>query len=72
MKITYNKNLCGCGIMANIQDRLLECISNSERITELYKKLTQLKVQLQISLSLLLMHKQQEILIILYEILKVV
>jgi hypothetical protein len=42
-----NTNLCGYGIWDNIQHRLLECVNN-EKITELYNKLTRLKVQLAI------------------------
>jgi hypothetical protein len=53
--------MCECGIGDDIQHWLLECINNSERITELYKKLAQLKVQLQILLLSLVMQKQQEI-----------
>jgi hypothetical protein len=58
-----NTNLCECGITDNIQHRLMECINNREGITELYKRLTQLKVQLPISLSTVLRQKQQEIVI---------
>jgi hypothetical protein len=42
---------------------IIEGINNREGITELYKKLTQVKVQLPISLSALLRQKQQEIVI---------
>jgi hypothetical protein len=60
-------NTSECGITNNKQHRLLECLNNREGITELYKKLKQLKVQLPISLSTLLWQKQQEIVTTLYK-----
>jgi hypothetical protein len=53
--------------MDNIQHRLLERINNSERITKLYTKLTQIEVELPTLLPLLLMLEQQEILIMSYK-----